>query len=60
MQKTLINTQKLIVDVDTVNLKTGVFNIENKKICIFLGVLQIFYYKWERELTWLRQENNFC
>ncbi len=45
MQKTLINTQKLIVDVDTVNLKTGVFNIENKKICIFLGVLQICYYK---------------
>lgn len=45
MQKTIINTQKLTVDIDTVNLKAGVFNVENRKICIFLGALQIYYYK---------------
>lgn len=44
MQKTIIATQKLIVDIDTVNLKFGLFNVENRKICIFLGILQIYYY----------------
>lgn len=45
MQKTIIATKKLIADIDTVNLKFGLFNIENRKICVFLGILQIYYYK---------------
>ena len=45
MQKTIIATKKLIVDIDTVNLKFGLFNIENRKMWVFLGILQIYYYK---------------
>lgn len=45
MQKTIIATQKLTVDIDAINSKFGLFNIENRKICIFLGILQFYYYK---------------
>lgn len=45
MQKTIIKTPKLIVDIDTVNLKFGLYNIGGRKICIFLGLIQIYYYK---------------
>ena len=45
MQKTIIATKKLTVDIDTINLKFGLFGIENRKICVFLGILQIYYYR---------------
>lgn len=45
MQKTIIATKRLVVDIDTINLKFGLFNIENRKICIFIGILQIYIYR---------------
>lgn len=45
MQKTIISTKKLVVDIDTANFKFGLFKIENRKICVFIGMLQIYYYR---------------
>ena len=41
MQKTIITSQKLTVDIDTVNLKFGLFNIENRKICFSWNITNL-------------------
>lgn len=45
MQKSILNRSKFIIDIDTVNPKIGFYNIDNRKIYIFLGFIQIYYYK---------------
>lgn len=48
MQKTILNISNFIIDIDTVNPRIGFYNIENKKVCFFLWIFQIYYYrKWK-------------
>lgn len=43
MQKTILNKPRIVIDIDTVNLRTGFYIIENKKVCIFLGFIQFYF-----------------
>lgn len=45
MQKTILNKLRFIIDIDTVNPRIGFYNVDNRKICIFLWFVQIYYYK---------------
>ena len=55
MQKTIINKSRFIIDIDTVNSRTGFYNVDNEKICIFLGHIQIYYYKKRKWHKWVDQ-----
>ena len=51
MQREIINASRLIVDLDTVNRKYGIYNVPASprgafKICLFLGIIHIYFYHW--------------